>query len=68
MNSDRVTRADLEEELRTVVGDPEGPMASARPRLAALAVVVGGVVLATVYMAGRRAGRLRSAVVEVRRI
>ena len=65
---DRVTRDDLEAELRATVGDPDGPVAAARPRLAAVAVAVGVGVGAAVYLAGRRAGRRRSTVVEVRRI
>ena len=33
MDEDRITRDDLEAELRAVVGDPEGPVASRRPTL-----------------------------------
>lgn len=65
---DRITREDLEAELRATVGDPDGAVAAARPRLAAVGIAVGVVVVAAVYLAGRRAGRRRSTVVEVRRI
>ena len=67
MDEDRITRDDLEAELRAVVGDPEGPVAGRRPTLVLVAAVTVGVVVAVVYMVGRRAGRLRSTVVEVRR-
>ena len=67
MDEDRITRDDLEAELRTVVGDPEGPVAGRRPTLVVVAAFTVGVVVAVAYMVGRRAGRLRSTVVEVRR-
>ena len=67
MDEDRITRDDLEAELRAVVGDLEGPVAGRRPTLVAIAAVTVGVVVAVAYMVGRRAGRLRSTVVEVRR-
>ena len=67
MDEDRITRDDLEAELRAVVGDPEGPVAGRRPILVVVAAVTVGVVVAVAYMVGRRAGRLRSTVVEVRR-
>ena len=67
MDEDRITRDDLEAELRAVVGDPEGPVASRRLTLVVVAAVTVGVVVAVAYMVGRRAGRLRSTVVEVRR-
>ncbi len=67
MDEDRITRDDLEAELRAVVGDPEGPVTGRRPTLVVVAAVTVGVVVAVVYMVGRRAGRLRSTVVEVRR-
>ena len=67
MDEDRITRDDLEAELRAVVGDPEGPVAGRRPALVVVAAVAVGVVVAVAYMVGRRAGRLRSTVVEVRR-
>ena len=68
MTGDPITREDLEAELRATVGDPDGTVAAARPRLAAAGIAVGVVVVVAVYLAGRRAGRLRSTVVEVRRI
>ena len=67
MDEDRITRDDLEAELRAVVGDPEGPVAGWRPTWVVVAAVTVGVVVAVAYMVGRRAGRLRSTVVEVRR-
>ena len=67
MDEDRITRDDLEAELRAMVDDPEGPVAGRRPTLVVVAAVTVGVVVAVAYMVGRRAGRLRSTVVEVRR-
>ena len=67
MDEDRITRDDLEAELRAVVGDPEGPVAGRRTTLVVVAAVTVGVLVAVAYMVGRRTGRLRSTVVEVRR-
>ena len=63
MAEDRITKDDLEAELRAVVGDPEGPIVRGRPTLLAVAAVTA---VAIVGLLGRRAGRLRSTVVEVR--
>jgi hypothetical protein len=67
MAEDRITREDLEAELRAVVGDPNGPVARSRPTLLLVATASAAVVLALVYVMGRRGGRRRSTLVEVRR-
>ena len=66
MTEDRISRDDLEAELRAVVGDPEGPIVRGRPTLLAVAAVTAVAIVGLVYVLGRRAGRLRSTVVEVR--
>jgi hypothetical protein len=68
VNARGITREDLEEKLRATVGDPDGVVAAARPRLVVVGITLGVVVAAAVYMAGRRAGRRLSTVVEVRRV
>ncbi|MBC8195441.1 MAG: hypothetical protein ISR43_07055 [Acidimicrobiia bacterium] len=63
-----VTREDLEAELRRTVGDV-GDKASANRRTAVVVgLVVGGLVVLAAYLAGRRIGKTRSTVVEIRRI
>ena len=67
MAEDRITAEDLEAELRAVVGDLDGPVARNRPTLLLIATASAAVVFALIYVMGRRAGRRRSTLVEVRR-
>lgn len=64
----RITRDDLERKLREISGDLDETVESAKPKL--LAGAAAGVLLVAVlaYLLGRRRGRRRSAVVEIRRI
>jgi hypothetical protein len=63
-----LTRDDLERKLREVSGDLEDSVESAKPKLLAGAVVGVVVIALSAYLLGRRRGRKRSAVVEIRRI
>jgi hypothetical protein len=64
----RITRDDLETKLREVTGDFEDKVDAARPQL--LGGAAAGIILALLvaYLLGRRRGRKRSAVVEIRRV
>ena len=64
----RITRDDLEAKFRDVAGDLEDQVDEAKPTLVAGAV--GALLLAVLvaYLLGRRSGRHRSAVVEIRRL
>jgi hypothetical protein len=67
-NGKRISRADLEAAFSQVIGETE---ATAQARLPQVAVIAGAavmVVLTLTYLAGRRRGRRRSAVVEIRRV
>ena len=68
MGDDRVTREDLEAELRDTFGDAAGRTGEARTPLLAAAVVVATVLLGVAYLVGRRIGRRTSTTVEIRRI
>ena len=68
MADERITRDNLEAELRATVGGTEGSVAERRSSLVAGAVVVVVAVVAVAWLVGRRAGQRRSTVVEVRRI
>lgn len=64
----RITRDDIESKLRSMAGEVDDRVEAARPALmtgAVVAVVAVGVVA---YLLGRRRGRRRSAVVEIRRL
>jgi hypothetical protein len=65
---ERVTTQDIETKLRQIRGQFERTTESARSGLVA-AGVAGAVVLVTVaYVLGRRRGRRRSTIVEIRRV
>ena len=67
MVEERITRQDLEAELRATVGEEDGSIRDRRSSLILAAAVAATVVVAVVYWVGRRAGHRRSTVVEVRR-
>jgi hypothetical protein len=65
---DQVTTKDIETKLRQIQGQFEQTAESARSGLVA-AGIAGAVILVTVaYVLGRRRGRRRSTVVEIRRV
>lgn len=63
----KITRQDIEERLRSMTGGIEEQVTEARPTLVGTGVgaAVSAVLLA--YLLGRRAGKRRSAIVEIRR-
>lgn len=63
-----ITRATIEAKLREVRGDVEATAEAAKPAILVVAVAVGAVVLGAAYLLGRRRGRKRSTVVEIRRV
>lgn len=64
----RITRDDLETKLREVTGEFDQTVDAVRPQLIGGAVA-GVILLALVaYLLGRRSGRRRSALVEIRRV
>jgi hypothetical protein len=65
---ERITRDDIETSLRAIQTGVEGKVRSKRTRLirgASLGVVL---IVLLVYVLGRRAGRKRSTIVEIRRV
>ncbi len=71
MAAERITRDDLEAELRATVGGhdgSEGFVPDRRSSLVAGVVVIAVTAVAVAWLIGRRAGQRRSTVVEVRRI
>ncbi len=64
----RISRDEIETKLRQLKGDAE-EVAGAQKQNGMIAAALGGVVLlALVYVLGRRKGRKRSAFVEIRRL
>ena len=66
--SEHVSRADIEAKLREIRGEVDDASTSARPYALAAAVVVGVAVIALAYTLGRRKGRKKTTVVEIRRV
>lgn len=64
----RVSRADIEGKLREIQGDVESGVESGRDigKIAAIAGVV--VALGVVYLMGRRHGRKKRTIVEIKRV
>lgn len=67
-NGRRITRADLEAAFEKVVGEGEKTVEKATPTVAVLAGAAVLVVVTLAFLAGKRRGRRRSSVVEIRRI
>lgn len=64
----KITRDDIEAKLREVAGDVDSEVEAAKPKILGAAVAAGLITLLVVYLLGRRSGRNRSAVVEIRRL
>ncbi|MGH9084441.1 MAG: hypothetical protein ACRDYW_03215 [Acidimicrobiales bacterium] len=63
-----ITRNDLESKFRELQGEVDDTAESAKSTLIAVGAVVAVGVIAIAFLAGRRRGKKRTTVVEVRRI
>ena len=68
IHANPITRNDLESKLRELQGEVDDTKESAKTTLVAVAAVVAVGVIAIAFLAGRRKGKKRTTVVEVRRI
>ena len=64
----RITREDLQAAYAQVLGEGEATVRAAAPQALAVGGAIGVVVVTLAFLAGRRRGRSRSAVVEIRRL
>ena len=62
------TRDQIEAKFRELTGDVDQEISSARSQAVTVALAIGVAAVAVIFLIGRRSGRRRSAVVEVRRI
>ena len=67
-NGRLITREDLQAAYSQVMGEGEAELRSCRPRGLAIGGAVAILIIALAFLAGRRRGRARSAVVEIRRL
>ncbi len=65
---DRITRDSLEDALRDLQADIDRDTQPLLVKVAYGAAAAAGVLIGLAYLIGRRAGRLRRTVVEVRRV
>jgi hypothetical protein len=63
-----ITRSDLESKFRELSGEVEGAKQSAQSYAVAAGAVVVVVAVGIAYFLGKRKGRKKSAVVEIRRL
>jgi hypothetical protein len=64
----KISRDDLEAKLREMSGGVEETVEAARPKVISSAVAAGVLVVLVAYLLGRRRGRARSAVIEIRKV
>jgi hypothetical protein len=64
----RITREDLQAAYTQVLGEGEATVRAATPQALAAAGAVALTLVTLAFLAGRRRGRSRSAVVEIRRL
>jgi len=64
----RITRADIEGKLREMRGDVEETAEAAKAPIMAIAGGVAVAVVLVAFLLGKRRGRRRSTVVEIRRV
>jgi hypothetical protein len=67
-NGRRITRDDLEAAFSQVIGEGEAQAEAAVPSALVVAGAIALGVVALAYLAGKRRGRRRNAVLQVRRI
>jgi hypothetical protein len=67
-SSSRVSRQDIENKLRALQGDVQGKVDDRRSTLLAVAGGIGVALVVVFFLLGRRSGKRRSTVVEIRRV
>lgn len=63
-----ISRTDIENKLRALQGDVQDKVEDRKSTIMVVAGVVGVVLVVTFYLLGRRSGRRRSTLVEIRRV
>lgn len=64
----KITPDDLENKLKAFQGDIQGKVDEKKSTIASAAAAGGVILLLIVFLLGKRSGKKRSAVVEIRRI
>jgi hypothetical protein len=65
---ERISRDDLQNKLREIQGEVDSTTKAAKPAAITVVAAVAVVVIGAAYLLGRRRGKLKSTVVEIRRV
>jgi hypothetical protein len=68
LGTERITRDDIEAKFKELTGEVSDEVESTRSQALTVGLAVGVAFVAVVFLIGRRNGRRRSAIVEVRRL
>lgn len=68
MAEKKITRADLEGKFREIQDDVQGKVDSQRDTVKVVAIAGGVVLLLLFYVLGRRSGKKKTTLVEIRRV
>lgn len=63
-----ISRTDIENKLRALQGDVQDKVEDRKSTIMVVAGAIGVVLVVTFYLLGRRSGRRRSTLVEIRRV
>lgn len=66
--SERISLGDIEGQFRSLTGSAQAAVAESKTTAVAVAAVGGILTVASVYLLGRRRGRRRATVLEIRRV
>jgi hypothetical protein len=66
-NNSRITKQDLESKFQSLQDDLQGRASDKKQSLVAVASIASAVIVLIAYLLGRRGGRKRRSVVEIRR-
>lgn len=67
-SSDPVSRTDIEQKLREIRGEVDTAKTAAKPAGMAVAALAVVAIIGVAYLLGRRKGRKKSTLVEIRRV
>jgi uncharacterized protein YoxC len=67
-NTTKITRADLEGKFREIQDDVQGKVDTKQDTMKAVVIGAGVVLLLVFYVLGRRSGKKKTTLVEIRRV
>jgi hypothetical protein len=68
VKTERISREDIEAKLRALQGDVQGKVEDRKSTVMVVAGGIGVVLVIVFFLLGRRSGKRRSTVVEIRRV